>query len=35
MEDELRKTRGVRPDYRCLNDPESEDKVSEEREDTT
>ena len=35
IEDELRKTRGVQPDYHCLNDPESEDEVSEERDDTT
>ena len=34
-EDKPRKTRGVQPDYRRLNDPGSEDKVSKERENTT
>jgi len=32
-EDKLRKTKGVRPDYRCLNNPKPEDEVSEEREE--
>ena len=34
-EDKLRKTRGVQPDYCCLNDPKPEDEVSEERDNTT
>ena len=34
-EDKLRKTKGVRPDYRCLNNPKPEDEVSKGRDDTT